>query len=116
MNKQSKTIPITPTHITIWPPACREARLQSAIVQYRQALRINPSDPDFHNNLGIVLKNTGDTAAAENEYRESLKLNPRQAHAHTSLGNLFYQKKDLKSAIAEYREAIRADPSNADHT
>ncbi len=52
---------------------------------FRKALRNDPSDPDYHFNLGVALNQEGDTAGASRELRASLERRPGDAEAKSML-------------------------------
>jgi tetratricopeptide (TPR) repeat protein len=85
-------------------------RLDAAIVEYREAIRLNPFNEKFHCNLGIALAQKGEHGEGLHEYEEALRLNPRDYHSHYSLGNLLLQLGRVDEAIAEYALAIEAAP------
>ena len=73
-----------------------------------------------HNNLGILLTETGRSAAAETEYRKAMAIQQELADAnpgvidfrkslastHHNLGWLLHQTGESSEAAAEYREAL----------
>jgi len=50
--------------------------LNGAIAEYREALRLKPTDADTHYFLGIALERNDDAQGALNEVRRALKLQP----------------------------------------
>ncbi|MCK4637456.1 MAG: tetratricopeptide repeat protein, partial [Methanomicrobia archaeon] len=85
--------------------------------EYREAIRIEPNDSDFYNNLGALLSDLDRYDKAEEEYRKALKINPENVDVHYNLGLLLYSLEDRDrygEAEREYREAIKIDPKNAD--
>jgi cytochrome c-type biogenesis protein CcmH/NrfG len=50
--------------------------LDGAIAAYRDAIRINPENADYHCNLGGAILGNGDIAAATSSYETFLRLNP----------------------------------------
>jgi Flp pilus assembly protein TadD len=48
-----------------------------AIAEYREALRLNSSNPLAHYDLGVALEKKGDLAGALQEYRAAYELNPQ---------------------------------------
>src|ERR1700719_4078166 len=81
-----------------------------AIASYRQALDLEPNDPDTHYNLALTLKYKGDAKQAVEEFEATLQLKPKWADAHYGLGATWY---DLAAALKELRTAIDLDPANA---
>ena len=100
-------------------------RLDEAIAEYREALRLDKDFAVGHNNLGValwraairikqdfafaqdnlglVLKEKGLLDEAIAEYREAIRIKKDYAEAHTNLGNALHGKGLLDEAIAEYR-------------
>jgi tetratricopeptide (TPR) repeat protein len=91
-------------------------RLDEAIAQYREAIRLEPAGPGAHNNLGnALLKIPGRLADATAEYEEAVRLDPDFADAHGNLGNAYLRIPGrLGDATAQYLEAIRLDPDFAE--
>src|SRR5262249_37408816 len=92
-------------------------RLDEAIAEYREAIRLNPNFAEAHINLGRALRYKGLLDEAIAEYREAIQINPNSAGAHIGLGNALLGKGRLDEAMAEYRETIRLDKNSAEaHT
>jgi tetratricopeptide (TPR) repeat protein len=89
-------------------------RLDEAIAEYREAIRINPNFAEAHTNLGRALRDKGQLDEAIAECREAVRLSKGLATPHIGLGNALHVKGRLDEAIAEYHEAIRIDPSIAE--
>ena len=53
-----------------------QGKLDEAIAEYREAMRLKPDYPEAHNNLGVTLKDQGKLDEAIAEYREALRLKP----------------------------------------
>lgn len=65
----------------------REGRYEDAEKEYLHALRIDPTDPDVHYNLGILYdEKLHNKAKAALHYRTYLKLNPSAGDADTVKG------------------------------
>lgn len=84
--------------------------LDAAIAEYREAIRLKPSDEMFHCNLAIALVEKGAYEEALGEYQEAVRLNPGDYHSHYSLGNLLSRLERADDAIAAYQRAIDAAP------
>ncbi|OCJ02988.1 hypothetical protein A6U87_18095 [Rhizobium sp. AC44/96] len=81
---------------------------------YQHAIRLRSNYPEAHNNLGILLKAAGDTAAAAQHYQEALRLWPQYPEAHYNYAILLERLEDKSGAAAHYSEAIRLRPDNVD--
>ena len=88
-------------------PLRNQGKLDEAIAEYRQAIRLIPDFAEAHNDLGIALKEQGKPDESIAEYRQAIRLKPDLAWAHNNLGNALKEQGKLNEAIAEYREAIR---------
>jgi len=91
-----------------------EGRLDEAIDQYRQALKLKPDDADTHYDLANALCRKGLWNEAIAEYREDLKLSPGDYTGYNNLGAALFQAGRLSEAIAQFQEALRLKPDYAD--
>jgi tetratricopeptide (TPR) repeat protein len=60
-------------------------RVQEAIGQYEQALRISPDSVEAHYNLGIALVQVGRVQEAIEHYEQALRIKPDMAEARARL-------------------------------
>ena len=89
-------------------------KLDEAIAQFKEALRLRPEDPELHCGLGNALLDEGRTPEAILQYQEALRLRPDLVKAHLNLGNaLLKMRGRLDDAIAQYEEAARLEPGVA---
>jgi len=92
----------------------KEGRLDDAIREYREALRLKPDDADTHYDLGNALCRKQLWDEAISQYREDLKLNPDDAGGHNNLGVALFHKGNLNEAVSEFQETLRLKPDYAD--
>jgi hypothetical protein len=89
----------------------RAGRLDEAIAQYRESIRLQPDFDWSHNNLGISLVQNPDRLPdAITEYRAALRLRPDFAEAHNNLANALSRTGHADAAIAEYKAALASQP------
>lgn len=81
---------------------------------YRRSLELDPSHADARINLGRLLQETGQMAAAEANYRTVLERTPQHAVARFNLGVCLEDQARYDEALSAYREAIDADEGCAD--
>jgi tetratricopeptide (TPR) repeat protein len=91
-----------------------KGKIDEAMVQYREAVRIKPEWAEAHNNLGGALENKGQLAEALNQFVESIKLKPGLAAAHYNLANALAETGRLEDAISELQKAVKLKPDYTD--
>jgi tetratricopeptide (TPR) repeat protein len=84
-----------------------------AISYYKQALQMNPQDPDLYYNLGGALWDAGDNTNAMLSYRKALSLDHSRMDAKYNLGALLVNegvkainKNNKNLARQEFQEAV----------
>jgi predicted TPR repeat methyltransferase len=87
-------------------------RFEAAIESYQRAIALDPSHANAHNNLGVLLRVTGQTVKAEAAYRAAIQLNPEHIDAYTNLGILLNGLKRSEEAAACYCRAITLRPKH----
>ncbi len=90
----------------------QKGRVEDAMVQFQEALQINPDYAPAHNNLGNVLIQKGKMDEAMVHFQRALDLKPDYAEAHNNLGNVLLQKGRVDEAVAHYQKALQI---NADY-
>jgi len=84
------------------------------ITLYTRTLAKNPGCWMAHYNLGIVLRDHGETDQAITHYRQAIALRPGYAEAHYNLGRLLAEKGDVSDAIDHYEAALAINPADAE--
>ncbi len=85
-------------------------RLDDAVAQYQEALRLKPDIAETHTNLGSAWsKIPGKQEDAIAEFEAALRLDPRYADAHFYLANALVEKGRIPEAIQHYEAALRSD-------
>jgi lipoprotein NlpI len=84
-----------------------------AILDYDQAIRLNPSHANAFSNRGVAYARKGDYDRAIQDYDEAIRLNPNHADAFSNRGVAYGRKGDYDRAIQNYDEAIRLNPNHA---
>ncbi len=91
-----------------------QGKLDEAIAEYREAIRLKPDDAEAHFNLGNALATRGSSTRPSPNTATAIRLKPDDAEAHFNLGIALRDQGKLDEAIAEYREAIRLKPDDAE--
>jgi len=90
-------------------------RLDDAVAQYQEALRLKPDIAETHTNLGSAWSRMpGRQADAIEQYEEALRLDPKYADAHFYLANALAQSGRIPEAIQHYEAALLSDPHLAE--
>ncbi len=88
-------------------------RLDEAIAQYREALRIRPTFAFTQNNMGNALMQKGKLPEAILHFNKALRLDPAYAEAHNNLGIALAKQGKLDEAIGCFMTSLKANPDNA---
>ncbi len=89
-------------------------KLDAAISEYREALRLKPDYSNVHYDLAIVYREKRQTDDAIAESKKAIALLPNESDYHYNLGILLKESGDLDGAIREDRETKRIDPTRLD--
>ena len=81
---------------------------------YERAIALDPSHADAHVNLGRILHEQGNAAAAEEHYRAAVEADPHHETAAFNLGVALEDLGRINDAIRAYTSALELDPDNAD--
>jgi protein O-mannosyl-transferase len=87
-------------------------RLNDAVAQFEEALRLKPDYAEAHNNLGSVWSEMpGRSNDAAAQFEEALRVRPGYAEAHNNLANAWATIPGrLNDAIIHYEAALRLKP------
>lgn len=87
--------------------------LAGAIVDYTQALALDPKNAQAYNNRGEARRHRGDVAGAIADFTRALELDPKHANTYYNRGLARKQQGDLEGAIADYTKALELNPKFA---
>lgn len=76
----------------------------------RDSLAKNAAVPDFHNNLGLLLRDTQRIDEAIGAYRRAIEIEPRWMDAYSNLGLALQAAGRNDEAISAYEQAIAREP------
>jgi hypothetical protein len=91
-----------------------------AIELYDATLAKNPSVvgtrakhvASLHNNLGMLLLQSGRHEAGVEHFREAVEIFPRSLNAHMNLGNVAFTEQRYPDAVTEYETALSLSPGD----
>ena len=87
-----------------------QGKVQEAMSQFEQTLRLEPDCAQAHNNLGIALAQTGSIEEAIAQCEQALQIKPDFAEAHNKLGDDLMKVERETEAIDQYEKALRIYP------
>ena len=99
-------------HARLGQAFSKDGRIDEAIKEYEEALKINPDDADTHFNLANVLCRKGFFDEAIRHYQEVLRLNPNDVGCHNNLGIALFRAGRRQEAVAQFEAALRVEPDN----
>lgn len=85
---------------------------EKAMLNYEQALRLNPNQPMAHNNVGGILNRQGKLDDAIIHFSEALKLKPNFDLAHNNLGAVLMKQGKIEEALLHFSEALKVNPQS----
>lgn len=91
-----------------------QGNYSEAIFYYINVLKLEPNNPIFHYNLGLIYEHKNDFANAIKEYKIALKLNNNFIDAYTALFNLYLTtfRKSEANDLINYARA--KNPNNSE--
>jgi Flp pilus assembly protein TadD len=89
-------------------------RFADALVELRDVLKKDPTNPYGYYFLGVALYESGELDAARDAYRASLRLAPGHLGARVALSHVLRTLGDAGGALSEAHAALEAAPEDAD--
>ena len=90
-------------------------RRGEAAVTFREALRLDPDDPDALQGLGSAVWKLGRSEEAIELYRRALRIAPDDPYIHSHISAALKAKGRLDEAVSEAREAVRVQPGRPEY-
>lgn len=85
-----------------------------AIMDFKQALEIDPSGVAATNNLGLAKFYLGDTNGAIKDYTKALEIDPGYVTSLKNRGHTYLQLKDYEKAAVDFKDAIKLKPDDGE--
>jgi tetratricopeptide (TPR) repeat protein len=92
----------------------RQGKVDEAIRECQQAVRIDPRYDPAYSNLGRFFAEKHDYPAAIAQLETALRLSPRDTKSHNNLGNVLYLQGRHMEAKRQFAEVLRLDPGHTD--
>jgi len=87
--------------------------LDSALADYNEAIRLDPTYERAYDDRGNVYRRKGDLDRALADYNEAIHLDPKYAAAYDNRGASYFERGDLERALVDVNQAIRLNPTFA---
>jgi protein O-mannosyl-transferase len=87
-----------------------EGKIEEAILQFSQAIRLDPDFAEAQYNLGLALMSRGRAAEAIPAFEATVRLQPQFAAGHINLGTALMTAGRPAEAVRVLTEAVRLDP------
>lgn len=88
-------------------------RVEEAIKNYQEAIRIYPSDDTFHVALGDLYLEEKMLEEAVESYEAAVRINPNDAESRYSLGQSCLESGETDRAREQFNQVVRISPANA---
>jgi tetratricopeptide (TPR) repeat protein len=102
------------TFLLAWQAHGYAAEFVSGEKLWTYALNLNPGAVTAHDNLGLILLQSGRVAQAKEQFAAAARIDPSDGTAHNDLGVVLLQTRQLPEAITEYETALRCNPRYAE--
>lgn len=90
-----------------------EGRIKEALLDFEDALRLDPNRYRAIHNRGVLSAQAGRFADAFDDFNRTIELNSEFAKAYSNRGALWMRAGELEKSSADYRKAISIDPDLA---
>jgi len=91
----------------------REGKFSESVPFYEEAMKRDPKNPAYPNNLAAALTKLGNFAAAKQACEKALELDEKYVKAIAKKGDLEMLMKEYHKAIETYKKGLTIEPSNA---
>ena len=88
--------------------------IDPAIELMKQVVTLDPKNPAYCNDLGILYAARREPLEAEKWYQKAIALRPQFAAAHLNLGNALRDQETLGAVVDAYRQAVNLQPEFPD--
>ncbi|MBC7287538.1 MAG: tetratricopeptide repeat protein [Armatimonadetes bacterium] len=110
-----KAVTIAPTRADVHAELARAYlaadRLEAAVAEAENALRLDPKNLIALNTAGSVYYYRGEMAIALDYFSRAAEINPNDAQTHVNLGNTYFQMNSWHQAREEYQRALDLIPT-----
>ena len=104
-------------HLALGKALLHDAKVSDAVVELRDATRLDPTSGEAHYQLGLALARSGQQEEAAAEVKKGRELSSadernQNAELDISEGRTAFQKGELQEAESKFRHAIKLQPNS----
>ena len=92
--------------------AFREGKFGEAVHEYEEAVKRDPTNAAYRNNLAAALQKIGDFNGAKQQVEKSLELDRNYVKAWAKKGDIEFFLKEYHRAIDSYKAGLQIEPDN----
>jgi len=92
--------------------AFRDGIFPEAIKGYEEAIKRDPKNPAYLNNLAAALSKVGDFQGAKGALEKALDLDPKYVKALAKKGDIEFLQKEYHKALESYKQGLAIEPDN----
>lgn len=94
-------------HFQLGVAAQNEGKIQEALSEYEEAMRLDPYHPEVHNAYALLLQfSFKKQELAIEHYKKAIEYRPEYSEAKTNLGNVYVDQGKYDEAIKLYEQAL----------
>ncbi|OUL23694.1 tetratricopeptide repeat protein [Nostoc sp. 106C] len=97
-------------YVNLGDKSFEQGESDTAIINYNQALQLNPHNAEVYYKRGMVRYHLGDYEGAIADYTQVIQINLNHTKAYNQRGLARYQLGDYQAAIEDYTQALRINP------
>ena len=94
--------------------AAKEGRLQEAVEEYTEAIRMNPGYASAYNNRGNLYRELNEYQKALDDYNKAIELDPEDPNAYFTRGLLYHKLNECQEALEDFNQALELGPDHPD--
>ena len=104
---------MVPVRVTLGAIQTGTGNYQDAVLEFQQALKLDPSNFDAHLGLARAYEAMGELGKAESSYRAAIKQQPNVWYGYNSLGGFFANSSRLPEAAEMFERVVQLHPDSA---
>jgi tetratricopeptide (TPR) repeat protein len=87
--------------------------LDRALVDFNEAIQLNPKDANAFNNRGITHKDKGDLDRTLADFNAAIRLGPTDPDGYFGRGSVHERTRDYEAALVDYETALKINARHA---